>query len=137
MFVFFFSILQTYFFESRTSKLKVSLPFLQHPWAAELIICGMWRGYKIGPDWEFTEPEEWKLLWKSNTINCEVFQHFSASLSPSQSPFPSCSSQTTLTATTSGPQPSFLSFLIFSTVFQTILLLHFCLPFSALPFIFL
>lgn len=73
----------------------------------------MWRGYKIGPDWEFTEPEEWKLLWKSNTINCEVFQHFSASLSPSQSPFPSCSSQTTLTATTSGPQPSFLSFLIF------------------------
>lgn len=25
----------------------------------QLIICGMWRGYKIGPDWECTEPEEW------------------------------------------------------------------------------
>lgn len=25
--------------------------------AGQLIICGMWRGYEIGPDWD-AEPEE-------------------------------------------------------------------------------
>lgn len=103
----------------------------------QLIICGMWRGYKIGPDWECTEPGmvitveiKHHQLWGFST-----FHSVPLSLFPPESPFSSHSNSNdplchSLRFSTVPPVLR-----IFSTMFHRIPLLHFFLPLSTLPFI--